>query len=292
MAGFIALSVNAQKQETAPATGSATGTPAASPTGNKYLEFNYSKLGVKERKAIAYPSLREADVSYAKRIQRIVDVREKKNLPLKWPKNPLYQVLLNYVTKGEGKGYGKVKAYISDSLESVYTIDAIKNRGGQSVTVTTTPDPINNPEFTVDKDTVQAFDWSKITRYLISEEWIFDKQRSVFFPRIIAFAPLFKQTINGVELPEQQLCWINYNEFRRATINEEIFNRQNDAMRLTYADFFEDRLFSSYITKESNEFDMSIKEFPEFKDDPMGSLYESERIKDNLFNWEHDLWEY
>jgi gliding motility associated protien GldN len=194
--------------------------------------------------------------------------------------------------EGEEKGYGKIKAYISDSLTSVFTIDLIKARGGQSQSVEYQPDPVNNPDYTVTKDTVQAFDWSKITRYLLTEEWIFDKQRSTFFPRIIAFAPLFKQTINGVELPEQQLCWINYNEFRKVTVNEEIFNRQNDAMRLTYADFFEDRLFSSYITKESNEFDAAIRELPEFKDDPMGSLYESERIKDNLFNWEHDLWEY
>jgi gliding motility associated protien GldN len=193
---------------------------------------------------------------------------------------------------GEGKGYGKLKSYTYDSIATPYTIDEIKARGGHSMTVTIQPDPINNPDYTIDRDTVEAFDWSKITRYIISEEWIFDKQRSQFFPRIIAFAPLFKQTVNGVELAEQTLCWINYAEFRKVAINEEIFNRTNDAMRLTYNDFFEDRLFSSYITKESNEFDAAIRELPEFKDDPMGALYESERIKDNLFNWEHDLWEY
>ncbi|MGZ5304129.1 MAG: hypothetical protein ACXWDO_08475 [Bacteroidia bacterium] len=32
--------------------------------------------------------------------------------------------------------------------------------------------------------------------------------------------------------------------------------------------------------------------FPEFKDNPMEALYESERIREDLFNWEHDLWEY
>ena len=285
---FSALSVSAQKQDANNAATPATAAPAE----NKYLDFNYTKLAVRERKAIAFPSLREADAVYAKRIQRIVDVREKKNLPMKWPKNPLYKVLYDNITKGEAKGYGKLKAYTVDSIASAYTVEGIKNRGGHSVTVSIQPDPINNPDYTKDTDMVESFDWSKITRYIISEEWIFDKQRSTFFPRIIAFAPLFKQTVNGVELAEQQLCWINYNEFRKIAINEEVFNRSNDAMRLTYNDFFEDRLFSSYVTKESNEFDAAIKDLPEFKDDPMGSLYESERIKDNLFNWEHDLWEY
>jgi gliding motility associated protien GldN len=274
------FAVQAQKQEEAPAK------------DNKYLDFNYNKMAIKERKVVPYPSLREADVVYAKRIERIIDVREKKNLPLKWPKNSFSKILRDNTTIGEAASSGKLKAYKNDSLSSVYTIKELKGRGGAEVTVAYQPDPINNPDYTIDSTVVNELEWNQITRYKIVEEWIFDKQRSTFFPRIIAIAPLFKNEIQGVDLGEQALFFADYQDLRKIMANEELFNRQNDAMRLSYLDFFELRLFSSYITRESNDFDLAIKDFPEFKDSPLDALYESERIKEQLFNWEHDLWEY
>ena len=260
------------------------------PPENVFMERAFDKLAIKERKAIPFPSLREADAVYAKRIQRIIDIREKKNLPLGWPGNPLWKVLRNNILSGEGSGFGKLKAYRSDTMNRAYTVDQIGKRGSTPLSIDIA-DTLN-PDFTTTIDTISPLEWSTITRYLISEEWIFDKQRSQFFPRIIAIAPLFMMKRAGEDLGEQNLCWIDYNEFRKIAVREVIYNRQNDATTITYNDFFEERLFSSYITKQSNEFDLSINELPEFKDDPMGALFESERIKDNLFNWEHDLWEY
>jgi hypothetical protein len=75
-------------------------------------------------------------------------------------------------------------------------------------------------------------------------------------------------------------------------VNYEVFNRQNDAARLTYDDWFEQRLFSSYIIKQSNEHDNKIKEYDEFKDNGVAALLEADRIKQELFEKEHDLWEY
>jgi DUF971 family protein len=71
-----------------------------------------------------------------------------------------------------------------------------------------------------------------------------------------------------------------------------VFNRQNDAARLTFDDWFEQRMFSSYITKESNQYDNRIKDYEEFKDNKVAALLESEKIKNTLFEMEHDVWEY
>jgi DUF971 family protein len=72
----------------------------------------------------------------------------------------------------------------------------------------------------------------------------------------------------------------------------EVFNRQNDAARVTFDDWFEQRLFSSYITKEANQYDNRIKDFEDFRDNKVATMLESERIKYDLFEKEHDLWEY
>jgi hypothetical protein len=47
-------------------------------------------------------------------------------------------------------------------------------------------------------------------------------------------------------------------------------------------------MFSSYIVKESNVYDRSIQSYARGVD----ALLESERIKEELFTVEHDLWHY
>ena len=261
---------------------------------NKYLDYNYDKKAVKERKVVPYPSLREADVIYAKRIERIIDTREKKNMVMQWPKNPLNRVIYTLVTAGaDAKGFGKLKAYRTDSLDKAMTIEDVNKLGGFCETIPIqNPNNPDDPYDTYDSTVCTAFDYSQIKRWKIKEEWIFDKQRGMFFPRIISIAPLYKPNVGGIEMPEQEMFFVNFQELRPILVNEEVFNRQNDAMRLTYYDFFEMRMFSSYITFESNDKDLAINNFPEFKDNPMEALYESERIREDLFNWEHDLWEY
>ena len=54
-----------------------------------YDDFIYTRQAVTERKVVPWPYLREADVFWAKRITRIIDVREKQNKCMQWPKDPL-----------------------------------------------------------------------------------------------------------------------------------------------------------------------------------------------------------
>jgi gliding motility associated protien GldN len=275
---FVALAVGAYAQQD-------------TKNANKYLEYNYEKKEVKERRVLPYPPLREADVIYAKRIERIIDTREKQNMVMAWPKNPLNKVIYDLVTTGEPKSSGKLKAYYSDSLNRTYTIEDVKKLGGSCQTVQIQTDP-NDPYSTIDSTVCTPFDYTMIKRFKILEEWIFDKQRSMFFPRIIAIAPMFTPMANGITLSEQPMFYLSYEELRPILIHEEIFNRGNDAQRLTYYDFFEQRYFSSYITKSSNQYDQQIKDFPEYKDNPMEALYASEQAKKELFDWEMTLWEY
>lgn len=65
-------------------------------------------------------------------------------------------------------------------------------------------------------------------------------------------------------------------------------NSHNDATSLTFDDLFMKRIFASYIVKESNDQDLRIKDYAQ----GIERLYESERIKKSLLDWEHDLWSY
>ncbi|MCB9252821.1 MAG: gliding motility protein GldN [Flavobacteriales bacterium] len=253
----------------------------------QYEDWTFPKTAVAERKVIPYRYIREANVRYAKRIDRVIDVREKMNKIMEWPRSPFYNVIHGKVMKGE------LNPYRNDSLTSIYTPEEIAERG--VVTYVTT---VQDMEFPDDpgaiKDTTITipFDPSKIKKYRIMEDWIFDHNYSDFRPKIIAIAPLFKPIFAGVELAEQPIYWVKMDDLRPTLVNVELFNSFNDAARLSYDDFFQMRMFSSYIVKESNVYDMDINMFEEFKDDGIAAQLESDRIKNDLFIFEHDLWQY
>ena len=51
---------------------------------------------------------------------------------------------------------------------------------------------------------------------------------------------------------------------------------------------FEARMFQSYIYKESNVYDRAVQDYATGID----GLLESDRIKNDIFIFEHDLWNY
>jgi len=53
-----------------------------------YQDFTFDKITVKERKVVPYPYLVERDVMFQRRVYRIIDTREKMNIPLAWQRNP------------------------------------------------------------------------------------------------------------------------------------------------------------------------------------------------------------
>jgi gliding motility associated protien GldN len=248
----------------------------------------FPKQAVAERKIIPWPYLREADVMYSRRVERIIDTREKINLPLKWPKNPLYNIIYDAVSEK-----ATLIAYKNDSLSSMLTPEDVLKLGSYDKNIQVFPDP-NDPYYSIDSIIPVRFKPEEIRKYKLVEEWIFDRNTSEMYVRILAIAPMYRPVAGstGIELPEQPMFYIKYSEARNLFVNEELFNRFNDAGRLTVDDFFEQRLFNSYIVKVSNEYDLAIREFDEYKADPYEALLKGEEIKNELFEFEHDLWEY
>src|ERR1700749_4369959 len=65
------------------------------------LDGYYKKSDILNAKPIPYPSIREADVAFEKRIWREFDVRDKMNAYMVSPKMRLIDVLLNAINNGE-----------------------------------------------------------------------------------------------------------------------------------------------------------------------------------------------
>jgi gliding motility associated protien GldN len=252
------------------------------------LDGVYQKSNVKTASVTSYAPLREADVMWAKRVWRVIDLREKQNLPMTYPRAKLIDVIMDAVLAGELTAYNPNPSGpkdFGDEFKVPMTPEEVAAIGAGSDTL-----DVEQLDGTFTKEiSTRTLNRDDIVAYRLKEEWFFDKQRSIYEPRIIGVAPVYiMRNSSGEEVGKAALFWIYFNDARKILAQAEVFNRQNDAGRLSYDDFFVQRLFSSYITKWSNEKDYRIEDYAT----GMDALIEANRIKLELFNKEHDLWEY
>ena len=254
-----------------------------------------------------YAPLRQADVMWSRKIWREIDMRQKINQPFYYPENDgvghtiqdrksLIDVIYSAIQEGSITAYDN--AAMDDEFREEMSQDAIKKIGGAKEemvevvdwdAVAEGADPSEATRMELNKT---AFDRNSIKKWRLKEEWFFDKQRSVMDVRIIGLAPLQedKDEVNGQILGTfSPLFWVYFPEAREILINAEVFNLvKNNAERRTYDDIFWKRMFGSTIVKESSVMDRKINEYMVGLD----ALLEAERIKTEIFNIEHDLWEY
>ena len=258
------------------------------------LDGYYKNTKFDNARVTPYPAIRAADVAYKKRIWREIDVREKMNQYLASPKMRLIDVILGAVDSGELTAYDPlqgVKGDIDgDSFGTPLSPAAARKKLVDSSLVNTL-DKDGNIAST--KMVAGEFNEdSTVLKFRIKEDWIFDKQRSVFEPRIIGIAPMIKVKIPGVAGggEYQPAFWIYFPDARPIFATKEAVNRNNDATGLSLDDVFNKRLFTSYIVKESNDKNERIKDY--ITTGGIDRLYESERIKKSLLDWELNLWQY
>ena len=128
-----------------------------------------------------------------------------------------------------------------------------------------------------------------VKRYRVKEIWFFDEESSTVQVRILGIAPLKDVTDdNGNFRYEQPMFWVYYPNIRELLARHNVFNPGNDSSNITWEDLMERRYFSSYIMKQSNVYDRRLQDYLTGVD----LLLEADKIKNELFNFEQDLWSY
>ncbi len=249
----------------------------------------YTKGNITEKKPLAYPKLREADVMWSKKLWQRIDCRKKMNQPLYFPTTEMEdrKSLIQVIMEGFDNPEYNITAYKTDLLEEIMTKEEVmRGLGAGTETIET-----QQPDGTIEKQTItQDVRYQEIKQYEIREEWYFDRKYSRLRVRIVAIAPI-REWINPDtgEKRRSQPFWLFYPEIRELLASYEVFNRHNDAQRVSYEDFFQQRRFQSFVTRESNVYgNRFITEYTT----GVQTLLEAERIRNEVFKFEHDLWEY
>jgi gliding motility associated protien GldN len=288
------------------------------------LDGAFARETTVKRNVVPLPYIREADAMYSKKILRKLELKEKQNLPLYYPQHRMTypgelqpqrsRVNLLYLVYDigiKGKTFYKATGKEVEDNEStdnrypVFKLDAgditnwwrepiekddpmrdsLLSYEGTMKVIDPYSDP-DDPEW-IDvpmKMELEESDRGVMNELWVWEEWFFDKQRSVMDVRIMAIS-FDGQTSEGRVWP----FWIAYNDYRPLFTTYETFNSHNEAEHRTFDDVFLQRRFSSFIVAETNNYDNRL-----IADYLIGieAIREGERIQDEMFKVEHDMWEY
>ncbi len=265
-------------------------------------EFYHSE-GVVGKKAMPYPSLRGTDILWKKVVWREIDFNEKFNQFFFFPVNNETNTqgrinLVNLIMKGVRNG--EIPVYEDDDMEKELDLaEAMKLLVGDPYNkrveaLDENGQPIYDEEIDdyVMKDSLvtRSFDSTSVMKIRLKEYWYIDKQDTRQKVRITGLAfQYLKETLTGGQALEWSF-WIPMDDMRvrQVFVNANAYDENNDMVERSYDDIFIQRYFDSYIIRESNDYNRYISDYLTGED----AIYESQRIEDEIFNMESDMWEY
>jgi len=246
------------------------------------LDGIVEKKIITDRRVLPYDDIREADIFWEKRIWRVLDVREKMNLPFAYPEEPFFSILMKAAEEGEITVYGTE----DDKFSYPLAPDEVASMGATVDTIIAFDPETYEEEITIVRNDLNPED---IKQFRLKEIWFFDEESSTLQVRVLGIAPLKDEyDENGNYKYTTPLFWAYYPECREILARHKVFNPENDADITTWEDLMEERRFSSYIMKRSNVYDRKVEDYLTGVD----MLMEAEKIRMEIFNFEHDLWSY
>jgi len=252
----------------------------------------------KESKPLPYGFVDDRDVLWSKNTWEIIDLDERVNFPMYYPidtnnigsnRRSLYDVLMNGIKSGKIKNiyadsYFNEKRTLSDISAAISKIDTTdlgveQYNAGEEI----------DQQF-IDRRDITSAD---IAEYHIRGMWYFDKRMAELKYRILGIAPVAPD-VNFIddEIPDLvELFWVWFPDAREVLFDNNAFNGSNTAQSITFDHLLNARRFSAVIYKEDNvQGDREVDEY--IAENAFMQLLESERIKEQIRNFEQDMWNY
>lgn len=255
-----------------------------------YKDGVYDKENAINRRFIPYTHLRQADVTWEKRVWRVIDLREKVNQPLYYPRDPnvsrisLMQLITKYILSGQIIAFSDEEFLVPIEKSEIREKLVLRSDSTEQEQF----DENGNVYYVKVPGAVDStWVFANFCELELKEDWFFDRQKSTLEVRIVGLG--FNVMRPG---KEEAGCipffYVYFPACRPFFAQHEVFNTRNDSERRTFEDVFWKRQFTTRITKESNVYDRDIQSYSKGID----ALLESDRIKQDIFRFEHDLWHF
>lgn len=255
------------------------------------------------------------DVIWARYVYRIIDMRFKQNFQLYFPvlsDDPDYRNLFKVITDAVIDGMpifekqtGTIKPDFKQEPAAKKVIPGMFLQGNPldgdpDLDISTSNDMVVHYDSIEDEFSFNFYPYESLVRnqvkYLTQEVVFFDKHTSRLHTKIIAIAPLYSERITITDstqvmgaLNESIMFWVPFDLLRPYLAMQYAIPNRNETKRVTYDEFFQKRLYTSYIVGEGNMYNRWIPDYVNTYED---IKKEQDRIATELLNFEQDLWEY
>ena len=143
------------------------------------------------------------------------------------------------------------------------------------------------------------FEYGMVDHYKIKGVWYFDKRIAELKYRPLAIAPVARQVVNmkddrdisdpSLKSNPTEMFWVYYPDARDVLKDSYVFSDSNSAIRKSFDELINARRFHTMIYLEENMYeDREIGQY--ISENAFMRLLESERIKEKIRNFEHDMW--
>lgn len=264
---------------------------------------------------IAIINHRKDDIIWSRIVYRVLDTRDRQNNQLYFPVMPTdkYKSLLRLIYDETAKK--NLVAYDKKSTDDIYpnfrkplSLDTL-SKLIQFTMLDDQRNTVDRPLFakaSADSFAINDKNYElyaqKQFKFLIQEIVFFDKHYSRMFTKVIAIAPVYFYCSYNLQNPPQKQgdkiwlafcqsvpCWFYFDRLRPYLVKYDVVPNGNEVQRMSYDDFFAQRMYSSYLLGDSNMQDrMLLKTYL----DNQRIVKEQKRIETELLNTELDLWEY
>ena len=256
---------------------------------------------------------RSDDVVWSRVVYRIIDLRFKQNYQLYTPVSAddpvyasLFRTMLGAIEKGmpiyeKSSNIGDVKPYFTgeplakQEIPGLLNTDRTGDKDGNIATSDYTLLNYVNDSLKFNRYSYEDFARNTL-KFMIQEVIFFDKHYSRVYSKILAIAPLNADNVvmnEGMSVMDalygQILFWVPFDAFRPYMAQQYVTPRGSDTKRITFDDFFAQKMYSSYLVGSNNIYSKMI---PQIANTYEEMQKEQERIETELLNVEQDLWEY
>lgn len=262
----------------------------------------YQKNLTKGKSAMPYQALREDDVVWEHWVWRTIDFREKFNQFFYFP---VYKPSEDVKSDQQGRvsitrilmeafEQGLIECYKDDDLQIPVDYDAmISSINTETLQHISEYDEYGDELEGYDTIIRSEFSPENVFSCKIKEAWYIDKQDTRQKVRIVGLSLVYnfcKYRGDELECMPVDLFWVPMDDMRVRNIlaSNNCYDERNSRSDRTYDDVFVTRYFDSFITRETNTYNRPIHAYLTGTD----AIIESQRIEDDLFNIESDMWEY
>ena len=229
-----------------------------------------------DKKYLEYPYVDEKDIMWSKNVYEEIDLSEKFNHPLFFPKDGLYtserkslwRTIREAILDGRIHDiYNDANPNFTELFDKETYLKRLENRDGPEIV------PLKSLD---------------IVSYKLKGIWYVDKRIGELRYRLLGIMPRGKDMNNLPNDEPVDLFWLWYKDLRPILHAQLVFDDRNNASRISFDQLLTSRRFTARIYAIDNVF--NDRPVDQYVDDPFMQLIESERLKNIIRDFEQDLW--